>query len=68
MDRLLTTDQLAEVTGHSASFYNKARLVGNGPPFITIGRTIRYRQIDVENWLYEQSHQRTDAQAGRAFA
>ncbi|WP_170381970.1 helix-turn-helix transcriptional regulator [Ruegeria atlantica] len=53
---LLTTKQLPEITGLSASYFEKGRGLGYGPRFIRVnsgGRSgkILYRRVDVENWL-----------------
>jgi hypothetical protein len=54
--KYLTTKQLPDVTGLSASFFEKGRIYGYGPQFIRIasGRRagkILYRPEDVESWL-----------------
>ena len=36
------TRDLAETTGLSESYFEKARLNGGGPPFIRVGRAILY--------------------------
>lgn len=53
---LLTTKQLPAITGFSASYFEKGRILGYGPRFIrskTGRRTgkVLYRRTDVENWL-----------------
>jgi predicted DNA-binding transcriptional regulator AlpA len=49
-DRLLTTHDVAADSGLSTSFFEKARLTGDGPPFIQIGRAIRYRRSEYLRW------------------
>ena len=49
--RWLCTKELANYTGYSASFFEKLRCYGGGPPFYKIGRNVRYQIEDVENWL-----------------
>lgn len=56
---LLTTKQLPDVTGLSASFFEKGRIYGYGPQFIRItsgsrAGKILYRISDVERWLASQ--------------
>lgn len=54
-DKLLTTHDLSARTGMSESHYRSVRTGPNnddlGPPFIKIGRAVRYRPEDVEAWL-----------------
>lgn len=57
--KLLTTKQLPEITGLSASYFEKGRILGYGPSFLRIksgkgSGKILYRRIDVENWLSDQ--------------
>lgn len=59
--RLLTTKQLPQLTGLSASYFEKGRSYGYGPPFIKIksgknrGRVF-YRRAALEDWLRSQEH------------
>jgi excisionase family DNA binding protein len=43
MNPLKNTDEAAEYLGLSTSFLEKARLTGDGPKFVKIGRAVRYR-------------------------
>lgn len=57
--RYLTTKELPEHTGLSASFFEKGRIYGYGPPYIRIKSGARsgkvlYRLTDVERWLAAQ--------------
>lgn len=47
---LLTVSEAARWAKVSDSFLNKARLTGDGPKFIRLGRAIRYRLADLEAW------------------
>jgi predicted DNA-binding transcriptional regulator AlpA len=47
---LLTVSEAARWAKCSESFLNKCRITGSGPRFIRIGRSIRYRQSDLEAW------------------
>jgi excisionase family DNA binding protein len=49
--RLLTTEQLAEWLGVSVGTVNRFRLRGDGPKYVKIGKTVRYRESDVEAYL-----------------
>lgn len=53
---LLTTGQLATLTGLSQSYFEKGRICGRGPNFIRLrpesrSGAIRYRPEDVQRWL-----------------
>jgi hypothetical protein len=48
---LITTKELAHLTGLSTSFFEKGRVYGYGPTFIRIRGRILYRLQDVEEWL-----------------
>jgi len=50
-DTLLTTKELAEIRKCSASKIEKERLVGDGPPFVRDGVSVRYRLGDYRAWL-----------------
>tara|TARA_R110002072_G_scaffold13135_8_gene55517 strand:+ start:3368 stop:3610 length:243 start_codon:yes stop_codon:yes gene_type:complete len=48
------TRQVAQRTLTSVSSWAKRRMSGDGPTFIKIGRTVRYRWGDVIVWLERQ--------------
>jgi len=56
-DTLLTTAEVAERLRVSTSFLAKARVAGQGPRFIKVGRSCRYRRSDLET--YERSCAKT---------
>ena len=55
--RALSEIETAEHIGMSRSFLRQSRMEGNrtnrtpAPPFIKIGRTVRYLKDDLDNWL-----------------
>ena len=55
--RAFTEVEAAEYIGMSQSFLRQSRMDGKrenrtpAPPFIKIGRSVRYRLIDLDNWL-----------------
>jgi predicted DNA-binding transcriptional regulator AlpA len=56
---LLTTKEVATLTGFSESYFEKARIYGYGPTFLRVrstGRTgkILYRRAAVDAWLAAQ--------------
>ena len=63
--RALSELETAEYIGMSRSFLRQSRMEGNrdnrtpAPPFIKIGRAVRYLKDDLDNWLnsfFKQSH------------
>jgi len=47
-DPKLRTAQAAEYLGVSASFLEKLRVSGGGPPYSKFGRAVRYAQSDLD--------------------
>jgi hypothetical protein len=47
MEKLLTEDAVAQITGRSTSTLQKDRVAGTGIPYVKIGRQVRYRELDV---------------------
>ena len=50
----LTTDQLAERLGLAPITVETWRKRGKGPPYVRLGRAVRYRISDVEAWAESQ--------------
>ena len=50
LDDYLNTRQAAAYLQISASTLNKLRVYGDGPPFVKIGRSVRYRRSDLDVW------------------
>lgn len=53
-DRLLTVQELSEHLGVPVATLYKWRYQRQGPPGFRVGRHVRYRWNDVEQWLEEQ--------------
>jgi|TARA_R110000796_G_scaffold140327_9_gene256559 predicted DNA-binding transcriptional regulator AlpA len=55
---IIDTEELARRTGTGATTWAKRRMLGHPhtPPFVKLGRSVRYRWGDVEAWL--ESRQR----------
>ena len=49
--KLLTTKELANLSGFSTSYFEKGRVLGYGPAWIKLGGAVRYRLEDYEAWL-----------------
>jgi predicted DNA-binding transcriptional regulator AlpA len=48
---LLRTSGAAARTGLSVSTLNKLRCSGGGPAFLKLGRAVRYKPVDLKDWL-----------------
>lgn len=53
-DALWNESQCAEFRGCAVSSIQKERLRGDGPPFVKMGRLVRYRPKDVRDWIAKQ--------------
>ena len=63
--RVLSEIETSQYIGMSRSFLRQSRMEGNrdnrtpAPPFIKIGRSVRYLKEDLDQWLdsfFKQSH------------
>lgn len=50
-DRLLTRSEVHTYFGLTQRFLEVAAVKGNGPPFVKLGRAVRYRVGDVREWI-----------------
>ena len=55
-ERLLTPSETADRLRVSLSWLAKARMRGDGPPFVKFGRSIRYAEATLAQWT--KSHGR----------
>lgn len=76
--RVFTEIETAAYLGMSRSYLRQSRMDGNrenrtpAPPFIRIGRSIRYLKEDLDLWLdalpkYQQLNQATAGKQGQHF-
>lgn len=56
-DRLMTTEEVATWLGIKRSTLEKARSMrlGDYPPFVRIGRVVRYVPADVKAWIHQRA-------------
>jgi predicted DNA-binding transcriptional regulator AlpA len=54
--KLLTPKEAAELMKVSLSWLAKARMRGDGPPFIKIGRSIRYSEAGLFQWMKSRQY------------
>lgn len=56
MERLMTRKEVAKFLGVQPQTIARWKWAGqDSPPSITIGRSIRYRQSEVEAWLWKKA-------------
>lgn len=49
------TRQAAAFLNVSVSFLNKARVYGNGPPYVKFGANVRYHKPTLLKWAQDQT-------------
>jgi predicted DNA-binding transcriptional regulator AlpA len=62
IDFLLTAAEAAQILKVSLSWLAKARMRGDGPPFIKIGRAIRYSEVALQQWMKSRQRLSTSEQ------
>jgi predicted DNA-binding transcriptional regulator AlpA len=62
-DRLLTEKDAADILRLSSSFLAKARMNGNGPPYLKLGRSVRYQESALLKWMKCRQRLSTSEQA-----
>ena len=62
-DEWMSTVALAKATHSSRSYWDKARIRGDGPPYVLIGNRPRYKRADIVAWLTARSINSTSARA-----
>lgn len=60
---LLRTADAARRLGISVSFLEKQRCLGTGPAYLKIGRSVAYRDCDIDAWIASQVRQSTSQPA-----
>ena len=59
---LLTPKEAAALLKASGSFLAKARMRGDGPPYIKMGRAIRYSEVALLQWMKSRQRLSTSEQ------
>jgi excisionase family DNA binding protein len=54
LDRLLTIEDLAEYLGVPVATLYAWRYHRQGPPGFRVGRHVRYRWVDIEEWISDR--------------
>src|SRR5215469_1259357 len=62
------TNDVSDFTGLSVHFFEKARWLGTGPPYVKIGRRVRYRPRAAREWFKNRcvDHATSEATATQA--
>lgn len=64
----LTTEQVAERTGLSKSYFEKLRVRGDGPAYYKVSaRRVLYKLAELEVWMAERRRQST-SEASKSVA
>ena len=61
-ERLLTAREAADFLRLSLSWLAKARMRGDGPPYVKLGRSVRYREGALVQWLKSRARLSTSEQ------
>ncbi len=61
----LNNEEAAQYLGLKAATLNKWRVYGEGPPFIKVGRLVRYRRTDLDAYLSDRLVQSTSELSAR---
>jgi excisionase family DNA binding protein len=49
--KLMSADELAELLGVPRRTLGQWRYTGDGPAYVKVGRHVRYRREDVDQWI-----------------
>jgi predicted DNA-binding transcriptional regulator AlpA len=68
LDMLMTGREVADLLRLSERTIERHRTAGTGPPYITIGRAVRYRKHDILKFIEQQRRRNTseNVNAGQA--
>lgn len=58
---LMNTAELGQRLSKSPAALANWRYLGLGPKFVKVGKAVRYRVSDVEEWLDQNTHQQSGA-------
>ncbi|HVT18316.1 MAG TPA: helix-turn-helix domain-containing protein [Thermoanaerobaculia bacterium] len=59
MNHLLSTPRAAEYCGLSPRTLEKKRTTGGGPPFVKLGKRVRYCLSDLDAWIVQNKRRST---------
>lgn len=64
-DRLLSRAEVEVSFGLSRRFLEVSAVRGDGPPMVKIGRSVRYRSVDVRAWIEARRVSSTSQEVGK---
>lgn len=64
-DRLMTPDEVADLIRITAAQLAQWRYEGNGPTFVKVGRSVRYRRADVLAYITDRRRSGTSTASPR---
>ncbi|MBB5057442.1 putative DNA-binding transcriptional regulator AlpA [Granulicella aggregans] len=62
---MLDTHAVARITGMSEVTLHRWRMGGSGPPFVRMGRSVRYHPSHVERWALDNTCNPLPARGGQ---
>lgn len=65
-DRYITEREACHIDGMSSDWHRQKRVTGDGPPFIKVGRSIRYHERELREWFAARKHLHTSQYGGDA--
>jgi len=63
-DQFLTTEQAAQYLSLSKTTLPRWRWSGDGPKFVKLGRAVRYRVSDLDEWTASRTRANTCKEGG----
>jgi hypothetical protein len=66
LEHLLTEIEVSHLLGRAFTILQKDRLHGDGPPYIKLGRLVRYSPSTVQKYIDERTRQSTSEGAREA--
>jgi predicted DNA-binding transcriptional regulator AlpA len=63
--RYLTPKEASEICRMSTDWLAKARVNGNGPPYVKFGRAVRYDETTLHQWVKTRERHSTSEDAGQ---
>lgn len=51
MSNLMTTSEAADYLASTKTTLEQWRARNDGPPFVKMGRSVRYRRADLDQWI-----------------
>jgi predicted DNA-binding transcriptional regulator AlpA len=61
-ERLMTPGEAAEFLRVSVSWLSKSRMTGRGPTYLKLGRSIRYGEVAIQQWMNSRQRLSTSEQ------